>query len=280
MLDDVHVIRAADGVESDRPRAPKRAARRRDESGRFLALQTGIPRQSDHTDSVDLQTGARRPKSTSSDWRAATKIDLPQTGAESRPEVDPLERTKPKVNEIPRVCDLCGGSRFTTAKAARQAGRSVDSRVGDEEQIPCPQSWKTSSDDRAAPCQTVPPAQSGPSRTDRASVPCPKARHGHGRSTPQPNRQKRQERRGTVKGGDPVSNHAHRRPRRRPRRRLSEGQERLLERLGPLDGQRVPGGCEHCDAYQTVRPVSAGMWSISIHHDDWCPVLAQRQETP
>ena len=41
--------------------------------------------------------------------------------------------------------------------------------------------------------------------------------------------------------------------------------------LGPLDGAHIPGGCDHCDAYQTVAPVEAGVWTITVHHDDWCP---------
>jgi hypothetical protein len=47
----------------------------------------------------------------------------------------------------------------------------------------------------------------------------------------------------------------------------------LTDLLGPLDGARIPGGCHHCDAYQTTHPVEAGVWSITVHHDDWCPVL-------
>lgn len=47
----------------------------------------------------------------------------------------------------------------------------------------------------------------------------------------------------------------------------------LVNALGPLDGGEIPGGCELCDAYQTVRPVEAGVWDITVHHDDWCPVL-------
>ena len=53
-----------------------------------------------------------------------------------------------------------------------------------------------------------------------------------------------------------------------------ERNDPLVNLLGPLDGQRIPGGCVHCDAYQTVRPISAGIWDITVHHDRWCPVLA------
>jgi hypothetical protein len=47
-----------------------------------------------------------------------------------------------------------------------------------------------------------------------------------------------------------------------------------------LDGLRVPGGCDDCDAYQEL--VSAaygvpGVHAIKIHHDDWCPTYARMQ---
>jgi hypothetical protein len=52
----------------------------------------------------------------------------------------------------------------------------------------------------------------------------------------------------------------------------------MVNILGPLDGARVLGGCEHCDAWQTVSAVSAGVWGITVHHDDWCPIVAERKE--
>jgi hypothetical protein len=55
---------------------------------------------------------------------------------------------------------------------------------------------------------------------------------------------------------------------------LSETQARIARQLGPLDGKRIPGGCETCNAYQTIEPVEAGMWMINVHHDEWCPTLA------
>jgi hypothetical protein len=66
----------------------------------------------------------------------------------------------------------------------------------------------------------------------------------------------------------------------RPRRKVPPGQRRsgpdvLREVLGPLDGARIPGGCGVCDAWQTVRPIEAGVWVITVHHDDSCPVLAR-----
>ena len=48
----------------------------------------------------------------------------------------------------------------------------------------------------------------------------------------------------------------------------------MVDLLGPLDGQRIPGGCDDCDAYQTVTALARGVWQLNIHHDSWCPVLA------
>ena len=61
-------------------------------------------------------------------------------------------------------------------------------------------------------------------------------------------------------------------------RRYGRRADHLVNLLGPLDGARIPGGCEHCNAYQTVRAVSAGVWNITVHHDDWCPVLKAATE--
>lgn len=52
---------------------------------------------------------------------------------------------------------------------------------------------------------------------------------------------------------------------------------RLTDMFGPLDGARIPGGCNTCDAYQTVQPVTDGIWSMTVHHDDHCPTLAERE---
>jgi hypothetical protein len=38
-----------------------------------------------------------------------------------------------------------------------------------------------------------------------------------------------------------------------------------------LDGGRIPGGCETCDAYQTVTVTAPHVTAIRVHHDDWCP---------
>jgi hypothetical protein len=43
--------------------------------------------------------------------------------------------------------------------------------------------------------------------------------------------------------------------------------------IASLDGAQVPGGCDHCDAYQTVRAHAdgPGLHKITVHHDEWCP---------
>ena len=65
----------------------------------------------------------------------------------------------------------------------------------------------------------------------------------------------------------------------RPRRhRLSPAQSEIVAMLGPLEGARIPGGCEDCDAYKTAHPMAAGMWNIAVYHDDWCPVLSAHEK--
>jgi hypothetical protein len=64
-----------------------------------------------------------------------------------------------------------------------------------------------------------------------------------------------------------------------PRRKRPPLGDVLRPVLGPLEGARIPGGCESCDAYQTAEPVEAGVWLVTVHHDDWCPRLqASRSE--
>lgn len=51
----------------------------------------------------------------------------------------------------------------------------------------------------------------------------------------------------------------------------------LDELVDVLNGRRIAGGCDHCDAYQTMRRDElVGVFRLSTHHDDWCPVLAAR----
>lgn len=58
--------------------------------------------------------------------------------------------------------------------------------------------------------------------------------------------------------------------------KLSPAQERMAKLLGPLEGAEVPGGCESCNAFQTVEPIERGMWMITVHHDPGCAVLARK----
>jgi hypothetical protein len=46
----------------------------------------------------------------------------------------------------------------------------------------------------------------------------------------------------------------------------------IVNLLGPLDGARIDGGCEECDAVQSVRS-TAGVWVIDVRHEDGCPRL-------
>jgi hypothetical protein len=47
--------------------------------------------------------------------------------------------------------------------------------------------------------------------------------------------------------------------------------------LSSLAGKQIPGGCATCDAYQTVREVTPGIWSLTVHHDDECPEYRVRK---
>jgi hypothetical protein len=45
-----------------------------------------------------------------------------------------------------------------------------------------------------------------------------------------------------------------------------------------MDGGRIPGGCDSCDAYQVPECVANNFWVIKVFHDDWCPLLQAREE--
>ena len=38
-------------------------------------------------------------------------------------------------------------------------------------------------------------------------------------------------------------------------------------------GRRLPGGCNDCNAYQTMTRVDDGLYVLTVHHDESCPVL-------
>lgn len=44
--------------------------------------------------------------------------------------------------------------------------------------------------------------------------------------------------------------------------------------LESLAGTRLPGGCDHCNAYQDVGyvfPLMPSAYGVVVRHDDWCP---------
>lgn len=55
----------------------------------------------------------------------------------------------------------------------------------------------------------------------------------------------------------------------------SPNTDRLLNLLGPLAGARIAGGCHHCDAEQTITYVEPLVWSVTVGHEDDCPILAR-----
>jgi hypothetical protein len=65
--------------------------------------------------------------------------------------------------------------------------------------------------------------------------------------------------------------------RRRRNQKLSPAQASLGRMVGPLEGGRIPRGCDRCDAYQVVEPVMAGVWGVNVYHDDWCPFVAEHE---
>ncbi len=47
--------------------------------------------------------------------------------------------------------------------------------------------------------------------------------------------------------------------------------------LASLDGARIRGGCDDCDAYQTIDATQAPLFMLTVHHDDTCPWLAAKE---
>jgi hypothetical protein len=50
----------------------------------------------------------------------------------------------------------------------------------------------------------------------------------------------------------------------------------VSEYLASVDGARIAGGCDSCDAYQVVqaRAGHRNVHMIQVFHDDGCPALA------
>lgn len=63
------------------------------------------------------------------------------------------------------------------------------------------------------------------------------------------------------------------------RRKIRDSARAVLHDIAQT-GTRIDGGCDHCDAYQTVSadPALPGVIKITVHHDDWCPWWTSRKE--
>lgn len=53
----------------------------------------------------------------------------------------------------------------------------------------------------------------------------------------------------------------------------------LNDLLSPIAGHRIPGGCDDCDAYQIAHRDVAGMWQLTVRHDDTCPTWRRIRRT-
>jgi len=43
--------------------------------------------------------------------------------------------------------------------------------------------------------------------------------------------------------------------------------------LNHLSGLRIPGGCDDCNAFQTVDARHAPIYRVTVHHDNTCPTF-------
>lgn len=55
------------------------------------------------------------------------------------------------------------------------------------------------------------------------------------------------------------------------RRAAQRPDNSIRQYLASLDGARIPGGCDDCDAYQTVDATHAPLFVLNVHHDATCP---------
>jgi hypothetical protein len=44
----------------------------------------------------------------------------------------------------------------------------------------------------------------------------------------------------------------------------------LVDLFSQAEDEPIPGGCDTCDASQTIRVVSPGAWVMDVVHEDWC----------
>jgi len=47
----------------------------------------------------------------------------------------------------------------------------------------------------------------------------------------------------------------------------------LNDIFGELAGERIPCGCDMCDAYQVPETLEPLVHVLHVHHDDNCPIL-------
>jgi hypothetical protein len=50
----------------------------------------------------------------------------------------------------------------------------------------------------------------------------------------------------------------------------------LTELFEAMAGRHIEGGCDDCNAYQTMMTRQDGIHVLTIHHDDTCPFLQAR----
>jgi hypothetical protein len=48
----------------------------------------------------------------------------------------------------------------------------------------------------------------------------------------------------------------------------------ISEIFDGMAGQRIPGGCDDCDAYQEITRQDL-VYVLTVHHDDTCPTWQQ-----
>lgn len=49
----------------------------------------------------------------------------------------------------------------------------------------------------------------------------------------------------------------------------------ISDLFASYEGLEVAGGCDRCDAFQTLRTDDDGIHRITVHHDSWCPIVKQ-----
>jgi len=54
---------------------------------------------------------------------------------------------------------------------------------------------------------------------------------------------------------------------------MTPAEDVLTPLLADHVGAQVAGGCDDCDAYQTIDVSRAPVYLIRVHHDDTCPAF-------